>query len=132
MLDNHVEIAKLQSEIASYLGLSQDHLIFSFKQKDQVIILDLITINPKHDQSFLFHTTKAVDKIEALKKMMDYLKVHYKNEETYTIQWIKIGEDQLHTSYFRAKNIYEILDKFYYERDLNSYRIYNIGLNPIS
>lgn len=132
MPDNNVEIAKLQSEIATYLGLSQDHLIFSFKQKDNVIRLDLITINPKHDQSFLFNTTKAVDKIEALKKMMDYIKVHYKTEETYTIQWIKVGEDTLHTSYFRAKNIYDVLDKFYYERDLNSYRIYSVALNPIS
>lgn len=132
MPDNNVEIARLQSEIATYLGLSQDHLIFSFKQKDNVIRLDLITINPKHDQSFLFNTTKAVDKIEALKKMMDYIKVHYKTEETYTIQWIKVGEDTLHTSYFRAKNIYDVLDKFYYERDLNSYRIYSVALNPIS
>jgi hypothetical protein len=132
MPDSNVEIARLQSEIATYLGLSQDHLIFSFKQKDNVIRLDLITINPKHDQSFLFNTTKAVDKIEALKKMMDYVKVHYKTEETYTIQWVKIGEDSLHTSYFRAKNIYDVLDKFYYERDLNSYRIYSVALNPIS
>lgn len=132
MPDSNVEIARLQSEIATYLGLSQDHLIFSFKQKDNVIRLDLITINPKHDQSFLFNTTKAVDKIEALKKMMDYVKVHYKTEETYTIQWVKIGEDSLHTSYFRAKNIYDVLDKFFFERDLNSYRIYSVALNPIS
>ena len=132
MAENHVGIAKIQSEIATYLGLSQDHLIFSFKQKDNVIKLDLITINPKHDQSFLFNTTRAVDKEEALQKMLDYIKVHFKNEETYTIQWIKIGEEQLHTSYFRAKNIYDVLDKFYFERDLNSYRIYNVGLNPIS
>lgn len=132
MPDSNIEIARLQSEIATYLGLSQDHLIFSFKQKDNVIRLDLITINPKHDQSFLFNTTKAVNKIEALKKMMDYVKVHYKAEETYTIQWVKIGEDSLHTSYFRAKNIYDVLDKFYYERDLNSYRIYSVALNPIS
>lgn len=132
MAENHVEIAKIQSEIATYLGLSQDHLIFSFKQKDNVIKLDLITINPKHDQSFLFNTTRAVDKEEALHKMLDYIKDHFKKEETYTIQWIKIGEEQLHTSYFRAKNIYDVLDKFYFERDLNSYRIYNVGLNPIS
>ncbi len=132
MTENHVEIARLQAEIAAYMGMSQDHLIFSFKQKDNVIKLDLITINPKHDQSFLFHSTRAVDKVEALKKMLDYIQIHHKNEDTYTIQWVKIGDVQLHTSFFRAKNIYEVLDKFYYERDLNSYRIYNVGLNPIS
>ena len=107
-------------------------LVFSFKQKEHILRLDLITINPKHDQSFLFHTTKSEDKMGALTKMLDYIKNHYKDDLTYTLQWMKIGENELHTSYFRAKNIYEVLNKFYFERDLNSYKIYGIALNPIS
>lgn len=130
--DQNVELARLQGEIAAYLGVKQDQLIFSFKQKEGITKLDLITINPKHEQSFLFHTIKAVDKIEALNKMLEYIQIHYKNEDSYTIQWIKVGEERLHTSYFRAKNIYEALDKFFYERDINSYKVYSISLNPIS
>lgn len=130
--DQNVELARLQGEIATYLGVKQDQLIFSFKQKEGITKLDLITINPKHEQSFLFHTIKAVDKIEALNKMLEYIQVHYKNEDSYTIQWIKVGEEHLHTSYFRSKNIYEALDKFFYERDLNSYKVYSVSLNPIS
>jgi hypothetical protein len=67
-----------------------------------------------------------------MQKMLDYVKINFKKEDSYTLQWSKVGDQSLHTSYFRAKNIYEILDKFYFERDLNSYRIYSISLNPIS
>lgn len=132
MKDINGEIQALQSDIALYLRVDIDNLVFSFKQKDDVIRLDLITINPNHDQSFLFHTTKAEDKLGALKKMVDYIRNQYNNDDTFTLQWMKIGESTLHTSYFRAKNIYEVLDKFFFERDLNSYRIYGITLNPIS
>jgi len=125
-------LSSLEEEIGSILGLEKDQLVFSYKQVDGVINLDLITFNPRHNQSFLFHSVKAIDKKEALEKLLDYTKSNFRKEESYTLQWVKIGEPNLHTSYFRAKNIYEVLDKFYYERDVNSYRIYNISLNPIS
>lgn len=125
-------LEKIQQEIASHLGLSQENLVFSFKQKEGITQLDLITFNPLHNQSFLFHTTKAIDKLEALMKLREYILHNYQKEDSFTLQWIKIGEDRLHTSYFRAKNIYEVLDKFFYDRDMNSYRIYSISLNPIS
>jgi hypothetical protein len=122
----------IEHKIASYLGLKENQLIFNFRQIDGITTLDLITINPHHQQSFLFHSLKAIDKNEALNKMLEYVEKHYQNEDSYTIQWVKVGENKLHTSYFRAKNIYGILDKFFYERDINSYKIYSIALNPIS
>jgi len=131
-MDSQVNVAKLQGEVATLLGIKQDHLIFSYKQKENIIKLDLITINPQHDQSFLFHSIKAINKEEALMKMKEYIEIHYSSEDSFTLQWIKVGEQKLHTSYFRAQNMYEVLDKFYYERDLSSYRIFNISLNPIS
>lgn len=132
MNDNSLSLEAMQSEIATILGLADDQLVYSFKEVDGIIYLDLITFNPRHHQSFLFHSVKAIDKKEALQKMLDYTQTHFRKEDTYTLQWVKVGEQSLHTSYFRAKNIYDVLDKFYYERDVNSYRIYNISLNPLS
>jgi hypothetical protein len=132
MTEMENELEMIQGQIAQYIGLSADQLIFSFKQKENVTRLDLITISPVHDQSFLFHTTKAADPKEALQKMLDYIKQSLSKEDTYTIQWKKIGDQSLHTSYFRGKLISEILEKFYFERDENSYKIYSITLNPIS
>ncbi len=130
--DQNVEVARYQKEIATKLGLDAENLIFNYKQKNETVKLDLVTVNPKHDQSFLFHTVTGTDKIDALKKMLEYLDEHYHQESSLTIQWIKVGENKLHTSYFRATNMYEALDKFYYGRDMGSYKIFSITLNPVS
>lgn len=132
MSDVNVNIAKLQREICEKLALTSDNVIFDFSLIDGLTKLDLITINPRHEQSFLFHSLKAIDKIEALEKMLEYLATTRQNENTYTLQWRKIGEAELHTSYFRARNMYEALDKFYYNRDVNSFNIFSITLNPIA
>jgi|ERR1043165_1512412 hypothetical protein len=130
--DQNVETARYQKDIATRLGLDGENLIFNYKQKEETVRLDLVTVNPKHDQSFLFHTVTGTDKVDALKKMLDYIDQHYHNESSLTIQWMKIGENKLHTSYFRAQNMYEALDKFYYGRDLGQYKIFSITLNPVS
>ncbi|MFM2306554.1 MAG: hypothetical protein RLZZ367_1223 [Bacteroidota bacterium] len=130
--DQNVETARYQKDIATRLGLDAENLIFNYKQKNETVRFDLVTVNPKHDQSFLFHTVTGTDKIDALKKMLEYIDQHYHNESSLTIQWIKIGDNKLHTSYFRAQNMYEALDKFYYGRDLGQYKIFSITLNPVS
>ena len=130
--DEHVEIARLQREIAQTIGIAAENLIFNFKEKNGLVRLDLVTVNPKHDQSFLFHSEHGVDRVDALKKMFSYITDLYPSESSMTIQWAKLGENKLHTSYFRAKNMYEALDKFYYDRDLGAYKIFSISLNPVS
>jgi hypothetical protein len=130
--DQNVEIARYQKDIATRLGIDSQNLIFNYKQKNETVRLDLVTVNPKHEQSFLFHTVTGTDKIDALKKMLYYMDKHYHNENSMTIQWIKIGDNRLHTSYFRASNMYEALDKFYYGRDMSQYKIFSIVLNPVS
>jgi len=130
--DQNVEIARYQKDIAVRLGLDSDNLVFNYKQKNETIRLDLVTVNAKHEQSFLFHTITGTDILDALKKMLEYIDEHYPNESSMTIQWVKIGDDKLHTSYFRAQNMYAALDKFYYGRDLSQYKIFSISLNPIS
>lgn len=132
MSDVNIDIARLQKDICEKLGLQSDHVVFDFSQQEGIITLDLITISPRHDQSFLYHTTKAIDKKEALGKMFEYVATLNKNDNTYTLQWRKVGDAELHTSYFRARNMYEALDKFYYNREVNSFNIFNIALNPIA
>jgi hypothetical protein len=130
--DERVELARLQKDIQDYLGLPSDNLIFEYSQPDGKIKLDLVTVNPHHNQSFLFHSTLGVDKVDALNKMCEYVRNNRKNENSYTIQWTARGDQQLHTSYFSAKNIYEALDKLYYGRDMNTITVYIVKLNPIS
>ena len=130
--DIHVESAKLQKSIENHLGLKRGTLIFEFSLKEGKTKLDLITVNPRHNQSFLFHTELGYDKVDALNNMLDYVRNYKEKESSYTIQWMARGDKELQTSYFRAQNIYDAMDKLYYGRDMNIITVFSVVLNPVS
>ena len=130
--DEHVECARLQREIESYIGLQSNSLIFEYHDMEGKIKLDLITVNPLHRQSFLFHSETGYDKVGTLQKMLEYVQSYKDKESSYTLQWSLKSDDELHTSYFRAKNIVTALDKLYYGRDPNSIVVFSVVLNPIT
>jgi hypothetical protein len=128
----HVEAARVQGEITEHLGLRSGDLMFEYSFYEGKTKLDLITINPRHAQSFLFHSETGSDKVDALRKMWQYVQ-HYKaKENSYTIQWVADGQHELNTSYFRASNILEALEKLYYGRDRNTLTVFSVVLNPVS
>ncbi|HEY5916784.1 MAG TPA: hypothetical protein VIU13_05260, partial [Chryseolinea sp.] len=57
----HVEAARIQQEIKDYLGLRTSDLVFEYSTVDGKVRLDLITINPRHNQAFLFHSESGAD-----------------------------------------------------------------------
>ncbi len=130
--DGHVEAARIQQQIKDYLGLRTSDLIFEYGIMDGKTKLDLITINPRHNQSFLFHSEIGFDKVDALRKMLDYVQTSKEKENSYTIQWVAQGEHELHTSYFRSSNILDALEKLYYGRDRNTITVFSVVLNPVS
>lgn len=132
MTEVHVEAAKIQNDIISFLGLKNDELMFEYSPHEGNVKLDLIPINPRHNQSFLFRSEVGIDKVDALKKAMDYLQHHREKEGSYTVQWMTKGVSGLQTSYFSAKNIYDTLDKLYYGRDMNTITVFSVVLNPIA
>lgn len=128
----HVEAARIQQEIKDYLGLRTSDLVFEYTTIDGKVKLDLITINPRHNQAFLFHNETGADKVHALSKMLAYVQSYKEKENSYTIQWVAKGETELHTSYFKAGNILDALQKLYYGRDMNTITVFSVVLNPIS
>lgn len=128
----YIEIAKIQKEIANHIGLGSEGLIYNFDESGDKTSLHLVTVNPRHDQSFLFHDTSGASKLEALRYMLDYVKSYKESNSSYTIQWSAKGENALQTSYFFAKNIQEALDKLFYDRDPNTITVFSIALNPIT
>jgi len=99
---------------------------------DGKIKIDLITINPRHNQSFLFRSEEGLDRIDAINKLFNYVKSYKEKESSYTVQWSVRGDKELHTSYFYGTNIYDALDKLYYGRDMNTINVYSVNLNPIT
>lgn len=130
--DVHVEAARIQNEITNFLGLKSSDLVFEYTSTEGKVKLDLITVNPRHNQSFLFKSINGFDKTDVLNKMLDYVRTHKQKESSYTIQWTTKGMGELQTSYFRAKNIYDALDKLYYGRDMNNLTVFSVVLNPIA
>ena len=128
----HVEAARIQQEIKNYLGVKTSDLVFEFSNQDGKTKLDLITINPRHNQAFLFHSATGTDKLDALRKIWDYVKNYKEKELSYTIQWVVKGDKELHTSYFRAGNVMDALQKLYYGRDMNTITVFSVVLNPVS
>lgn len=128
----HVEAARIQQEIKDYLGTRTSDLVFEYALADGKIKLDLITVNPRHKQAFLFHSETGIDKLDALRKMLNYVQNYKEKENSYTIQWVAKGDQELHTSYFKAGNIMDALHKLYYGRDMNTITVFSVVLNPIS
>jgi predicted ATP-grasp superfamily ATP-dependent carboligase len=127
-IDANVEADRVQQQIIDYLGLRTSDLKFEFSVIDGKTKLDLITINPRHNQSFLFHSANGTDKVDALKKMRDYVQNYKEKENSYTIQWVTKSDSELHTSYFRASNILDALEKLYYGRDRNTITVFSVVL----
>lgn len=132
MSEMHVEAARIQQEIKDYLGLRTSDIVFEYSTVDGRTRLDLITVNPRHNQAFLFHSETGFDKIDVLKKMYSYVQNYKEKENSYTIQWVMKGGTELHTSYFRAGNVMDALQKLYYGRDMNTITVFSVVLNPIS
>lgn len=130
--DKNLEIARLQQEIGNYIGLGPDSLVFNYDKKGKGIKLHLITLNARHNQSFLFHATEGNDKVDALKEMLEYVRTYKERTSSFTIQWSARGDNGLQTSYFRAKNVLEALDKLFYDRDPNSITVFSVMMNPIT
>ncbi|MCU0319633.1 MAG: hypothetical protein MUE88_06095 [Flavobacteriales bacterium] len=130
--DRNLEIARAQKEIGGYIGIGKDDLIFNYEEGTKGVKLYVITLNPRHNQSFLFHSTEGVDKLDALNAMLDYVRTYKERTSSYTIQWSARGDNSLQTSYFRARNIMEALDKLFYDRDPNSITVFSVMLNPIT
>ena len=130
--DKNLEIGRLQQEIGNYIGMGADSLVFSYEEHAKSVKLFLTTLSRTHNQSFLFQATVGNDKVDALQQMLDYVKTYKERTSSYTIQWSDRGRNDLETSYFRAKNILEALDKLFYDRDPNSITVFSVMLNPIS
>ncbi|RIJ42604.1 hypothetical protein [Pontibacter oryzae] len=130
--DVHVESVRIQKQIENHLGISGSSLLFEFRQLDNKLRLDLITVNPRHQQSFLFHSEVGYDRLDVLRKMLEYVTSYRDMESSYTVQWMSRDEKELNTSYFRARNMYEALDKLYFGRDINTITVFSVVLNPVS
>jgi hypothetical protein len=126
------EINEIKEVIGRHIGMGEDSIQYQVQQENGSCKVRLLTVNASHNQTFLFHTSDGETELEAMRAMLEYVRGFKEEESSYTIQWTLRGENMLHTSYFRSKNILGALDKLYFDRDPNSIIVFSVMMNPIS
>jgi hypothetical protein len=124
---------QLRQEIARILDMKPELLIYETREKGpHEFVLDLTTISPnKHQTRFLFHSSIGASYDEALSNMYEYVTTHMRNQDTFQIRWHNPKTRQVEVSWFRASNIIEALDKFFYDgKEVGDYKIYEVSLRP--
>lgn len=122
----------VQTEIARILDIQPELLIYEFKlDKNQKHRLELVTISPNaHRTRFLFHATTAETPGAALDAMFEYVNKHLKQQDTWQVRWHNPATKNVEVSWFRASNILEALQKFYHDKEIAEYKIYEVSLRP--
>ena len=93
-------------------------------------IVSLHTINSKTEEMFLLKTSNVQQTKEiCLIELRDYLK-SIKAMDSFTIIWAKKTESGIkQTSYFYCYDIMDALNKFFYNKNVSEYIIYEIKIN---
>lgn len=100
---------------------------------------EVTTQHPRVKEEFLLVAVEGENEAECLKKISAYIdsllatKPQVYNQNTYTVMWRKMGSHLgAMVSYFSGQDVYEVLDKFYYNKNKEEYIIDLIKLNPIA
>lgn len=92
--------------------------------------LYVLTVNRVTDKVFLLTRIKGNDDLECLHKALDYLTDMYKPDNNYIVRWKAEDSDEIHRSYFRAKNEDGVKEKFEFDTLANA-TIVSIEQSPI-
>lgn len=99
-------------------------------KKTQLVVT---TFNPDNGESFVMKTFVGRDKEDCLGQVLDYLDLIKKNENSFTVSWARKGEHMdTHKSHFYANSVVEVVEKFFANKMVDEYIVYEIKLNPIA
>ena len=108
------------------------HLSFEYKQRAKV---SAFTLNSITQETFLLKEVIGETHLECLTKILEYVEHTKETMNSFTIHWSKKengGLGSYNTSYFYCHHILEAMDKFFLNKDVRDYVIYDVKLNPIS
>lgn len=102
------------------------------EDEDGKMTLHLFTYNDRNNQTFLLKSTKGNSKAGALTKALNYLNQELGEENSYTVIWRSKDRKKQEESYFSGKDVWEVLEKFYFGKEREDIIIFEIKLSPIS
>lgn len=137
-------IINLEHEIAMIIGKDNGNTVhftryqdYQFQPKGNsaanklVYTVSAYTVNHISRETFLLKAATANTEEKALLEILAYVK-SMKNMNTFTFVWAKKGSIERTTSYFFCENIMDAVKKFFTDKDVSDYIIYETKLNPIA
>ena len=136
-----MEKIKIESEIIRFIYEDNGntvHFDYSLRHSLPIFRLDLYTLNIKTKEIFLLHQTEGTSKLDALKKMFDYVharrSLHQQKEKnSYTVKWTNVTDSlrMYNVSYFYEATEDDVRTKFFYNKNKDDY-IIDIKINPLA
>lgn len=133
VLLHEIDLENTVRELLDDTQIYFDYNIVNVGSKNEVpqIKLDLITINKEHNHKFLFHSCTGSNKINILDAMIAYINEYKKRQETYAIEWMNVKlTEEMQTSWFRGNDIFDVLNKFFYNKEKSQFKIFKIKMMP--
>ncbi len=126
-------IISLEHEIAAFIikdnGATAHFKYEEFKDNFKV---SAYTVNNSNKEMFLLKSTEAFSCQEALADILTYVK-SLKGMSSFTVKWNKTVSDlPVQTSYFYCHDITDVVNKFFSDKNIVDYVVYEIKLNPLS
>jgi hypothetical protein len=129
-------IALLEAEILDEVRKTNPKHTVQFTYSDPYDV-KVTTFNPLLGEFFTLATVSSeLSKEDALQQVLNYIKTHREEYNSFTVIWAKkiVGSDDTKPapSVFYCNSIRQVLDKFFDGKDEDMYIIYEIKMNPIS
>lgn len=118
----------LEDEIRKILNF--DNTEVYFEDLESTVIA--YTINPVHKQKFAFCYGQGEDRVECLQQILEYSKAYLKENQTFEIEWMEKGKVGTTVSWFAGHNILDVLSKFFYDKPVENFTIFNVKLRPVA
>ena len=101
----------------------------------QFAVVTAYTVNLKMAETFLLKRVVDKDHLSALQSIYEYVASNKETMNSFTVMWSKKEKGVLgstNKSYFYCHDIKEVIEKFFTNKSVKDYVIYEIKLNPIS
>jgi len=129
-------IALLEAEILEEVRKTNPKHTVQFAYSNTYEV-KVTTFNPLLAEFFTLATVSSkISKEDALHTVLNYIKTHREEYNSFTVIWAKkiVGSDDTKPapSVFYCNSIRQVLDKFFDGKEEDMYIIYEIKMNPIS
>ena len=90
----------------------------------------VMTYSKQKQATFLLKEVLVSTDEEGLEEILKYAKSHKDDYDSFTVVWIKKGVgNKSEKSYFYCKDLFEVLEKFYFNKNREDYVIYEVKMN---